>query len=210
MSTKRNEAPLIWIDCEMTGLDVHCDELIEVAVVPTDANLKPLDAGIDLAIQPSSAALEQMNDFVRNMHEASGLLEELENGFLLAEAETIVLDYIKKYVPEPGLGLLAGNSIWSDRKFLDVYMPQVTRHLHYRMLDVSSLKELARRWYPRVFVCAPQKKGGHRALADIRESIQELEYYRRTLFPSELIPRHGAYTELAAQVAADVQQNWVG
>lgn len=208
MSTKQSEAPLIWIDCEMTGLDVTRDELIEVAVVPTDANLQPLDVGIDLAVKPSPGALEQMGGFVRNMHETSGLLAELDSGYELSEAEQIVLDYIKKYVPEPGLGLLAGNSIWSDRKFLDIYMPKVTAHLHYRMLDVSSLKELTRRWYPRVFVCAPKKRGGHRALADIRESIQELEYYRRALFPGELIPRHGAYTELATQVVADVQQNW--
>ncbi len=192
----------------MTGLDVHQDELIEVAVVPTTPELEPLDQGIDLLIQPSDKALINMSDFVRKMHVRSGLLAELETGLTLKEAEIQVLEYIEKFLPEPGVGLLAGNSIWSDRKFLDAYMPQVTAHLHHRMIDVSTIKELARRWYPRVYVCAPKKCGGHRALADIRESITELQYYREALFPQDLHPAHGAYTKLATKVAESLDQAW--
>lgn len=175
--------PLVWIDCEMTGLDVNNDALIEVAVVVTDEQLNLMDSGIDILIKPPATALENMNDFVRNMHTQSGLLAELENGISLAEAEKQVLAYVKKFIPHPKKGLLAGNSIGTDKMFLDRYMPSLMGYLHYRVVDVSSVKELAKRWYHRVFEEAPEKEGGHRALADILESIQELVYYRRMLFP---------------------------
>lgn len=192
--------PLVWIDCEMTGLEPQVDELVEISVVITDSDLRPLDPGIDLIIKPSAASLAQMNDFVRNMHTESGLLEELADGLTLEEAEKQALDYIKKFIPEPNTGTLAGNSVGQDKLFLREYMPQIVDHLHYRIIDVSTLKELAKRWYPRVYACAPKKHGGHRALADILESIQELEYYRRALFPAQLEPKSGFYLELAQEV----------
>lgn len=198
--TNAVKGPLVWIDCEMTGLDPKVDELVEISVVITDSDLRPLDAGIDLIIKPSDEALEQMNDFVRDMHTTSGLLEELASGLELAEAEHIALEYIKKFVPEQNTGSLAGNSVGQDKLFLLEYMPQIVDHLHYRIIDVSTIKELAKRWYPRVYACAPKKNGGHRALADILESIQELEYYRRALFPAQLEPKSGFYLEVAKEV----------
>lgn len=184
MSEKIPARPLVWIDCEMTGLDVENDALVEVAVVITDEELNILAPGIDLLIKPSAQALENMNDFVRNMHTTSGLLAELEQGISLVEAERQVLAYVKRFVPQPKRGLLAGNSIGTDKMFLDRYMPSLMNHLHYRVVDVSSVKELAKRWYHRAFEEAPVKNGGHRALADILESIQELVYYRKVLFPA--------------------------
>lgn len=175
--------PLVWIDCEMTGLDLARDVLVEVAVVITDADLHIVDPGIDVLIAPPQEALDHMDDFVRTMHTTSGLLAALADGLPLEEAQAQVLAYITRFVPEPGTGLLAGNSVGTDKMFLEVGMPAVINHLHYRLVDVSSVKELARRWYPAAYQEAPEKHGGHRALADIRESIQELEYYRRVLFP---------------------------
>lgn len=195
------KSPLVWIDCEMTGLDPTHDELVEVAVLITDANLKVVGSGLDLVIRPSEGALNQMDDFVREMHTKSGLIDEFAQGLELSEAETQVLDYIRRYVPEPRTAQLAGNSVGQDRIFLSAYMPRVVEHLHYRIIDVSTIKELAKRWYPRVYACAPKKDGDHRALADIKESIQELEYYRRALFPAQLDPRSGAYVRIAESVA---------
>lgn len=192
--------PLVWIDCEMTGLDVENDALVEVAVVVTDEQLNILDPGLDLLIKPSAAALENMNDFVRNMHTTSGLLADLEQGISLAEAEQQVLAYVKRFVPQPKRGLLAGNSIGTDKMFLERYMPALMGHLHYRVVDVSSVKELAKRWYHRAFEEAPEKHGGHRALADILESIQELVYYRRVLFPQGEGPSREECREAAEQV----------
>ncbi|EEH63604.1 exonuclease [Gleimia coleocanis DSM 15436] len=192
--------PLVWIDCEMTGLDVEKDALVEVAVVVTDEELNLLDPGIDLLIKPSAEALANMNDFVRNMHTTSGLLDDLENGISLAEAEERVLAYVKKFVPQAKRGLLAGNSIGTDKMFLERYMPRLMGHLHYRVVDVSSIKELAKRWYHRVFEEAPEKNGGHRALADILESIQELIYYRKMLFPAGEGPSRAECREGAAEV----------
>ena len=174
---------LVWIDCEMTGLDLENDELIEVAVVVTDGELRPLDPGIDVLIKPSASALAGMNDFVREMHTKSGLLDELEQAGTLEAATSEVMTYLKRLVPESGKALLAGNSVGTDKAFLAKDMPAVIEHLHYRLIDVSSIKELARRWYPRTFFNSPEKHGGHRALADIRESIRELSYYRSVLFP---------------------------
>ena len=175
--------PLVWIDCEMTGLDLGADALIEVAVVVTDYELRPLAEGIDVLIKPSAAALEQMNDYVRTMHTSSGLLAELEDGLTMEAARKTVLDYVTSLVPEPRSAQLAGNSVGTDKAFLARDMPELIEHLHYRIVDVSSLKELAKRWYPRTFFHAPKKVGGHRALADILESIDELRYYREVLFP---------------------------
>ncbi len=199
------KTPMVWIDCEMTGLDPAVDELVEVAVIVTDSTLHPLAEGIDIVIKPSDQALAQMADFVRDMHTSSGLIEQFEHGVSLAEAERIVLEYIQALVPKPAVAQLAGNSVGQDQRFLRAYMPKVVDHLHYRIIDVSTIKELAKRWYPRVYVCAPEKNGSHRALADIRDSIVELEYYRRALFPDELMPEPGSYHGIAADVAEDAR-----
>jgi oligoribonuclease len=176
---------LVWIDCEMTGLDVGLDELVEVAVVVTDFELNVLDPGFDIVIKPSQAAFENMNEFVINMHTESALIEAIPLGVSLAEAETAVLAYVRQFVPVAGQAPLAGNTIGTDRAFLAKYMPKVDGHLHYRSVDVSSIKELSRRWFPRVYFNAPTKNGGHRALADILESIRELVYYRKAVFVQE-------------------------
>lgn len=194
--------PLVWIDCEMTGLDLGADALIEVAVVVTDYELKPLGEGIDVLIKPPAAALEQMNDFVRGMHTSSGLLEELEQGLTMDEAQTLVLDHVRSLVPTPGTAQLAGNSIGTDKSFLSRDMPELIDYLHYRVVDVSSLKELAKRWYPRTYYQSPKKNGGHRALADILESIDELRYYRRVLFPQGEGPSSEECREVAAEILA--------
>jgi oligoribonuclease len=191
---------IVWVDCEMTGLSLATDALIEIAVVVTDSELRLLDPGLDLVIAPPPGALEQMVDVVREMHVSSGLLDALPGGVGLDDAATQVLEYITSFVPEPRRAPLAGNSIATDRAFLDRDMGAVSAHLHYRMIDVSSIKELARRWYPRVYFNAPAKQGGHRALADILESIAELRYYRAALFP----PEPGPDTPTARRIAAQV------
>lgn len=183
--TKQKTDPLVWVDCEMTGLDLSVDELIEVAVIVTDFELNPLDAGIDLLIKPSPKALSQMGDFVREMHTKSGLLAELDGGLDIEEAQRQVLDYVKRYAPEAGKAPLAGNSVGTDKTFLQKQMPDFVNHLHYRIVDVSSIKELASRWFPRVYGIAPEKFGNHRALGDIQDSINELRYYRAALFPAD-------------------------
>jgi oligoribonuclease len=193
---------LVWIDCEMTGLDLANDALIEVAVLVTDYELNVLGDGIDLVIAPPPAALDQMGDFVRDMHTASGLLEELANGIPLADAEDHVLDFITAYVKEPRKAALAGNSVGTDRTFLVRDMPRVESHLHYRNVDVSSIKELVRRWYPRVYYATPAKTGNHRALADITESISELRYYRETVFVPQPGPDSTTARAAASLVAA--------
>lgn len=196
MSAAENDR-LVWIDCEMTGLDLSVDELVEVAVVITDFELRVLDPGFQIVIKPDDSALAHMNDFVTKMHESSGLLEEIPHGVSLADAEFQVLEYIQRFVPE-GKAPLAGNTIGTDRMFLARYMPRVDRWLHYRNVDVSSVKELARRWYPRAYFNAPTKDGGHRALADIRESVRELAYYRETVF----VPAPGPTSDDARNAAA--------
>lgn len=188
---------IIWVDCEMTGLDLANDALIEVAVLVTDFNLTQLGDGVDVLIKPEQAALDQMNDFVRDMHTTSGLLDELENGLTMAEAQDKVMAYISQYAPEAGKWPLGGNSVATDRAFLDRDMPQLSAHLHYRLIDVSSVKELARRWYPRAYFAAPRKDGGHRALADITESIAELRYYREAVF----VPQPGPDSRTARKIA---------
>ena len=194
---------LVWIDCEMTGLSLDVDELVEVAVVVTDSQLAPLDTGFQVVIRPSDEALAQMNDFVTEMHTTSGLLEELPRGTSLIAAQESVLAYIRQHIPESGTAPLAGNTIGTDRAFLAKYMPLVDAHLHYRNVDVSSLKELSRRWFPRVYYHAPAKNGGHRALADIFESIRELAYYRRAVLVADPGPTSDEATAASAAVVAE-------
>ncbi|MFI5492918.1 oligoribonuclease [Actinoplanes sp. NPDC051859] len=192
---------LVWIDCEMTGLDLGKDALIEVAALVTDPNLTILGEGVDLVIHADDAALDAMPDVVRDMHAKSGLTEEVRRSTVtMAEAEEAVLAYVKQFVPNPRTAPLCGNSIATDRGFLARDMPELDSFLHYRMIDVSSLKELARRWYPRVYFGQPQKGLAHRALADIRESIRELEYYRRSMF----VPLPGPDVEQARAIAAEL------
>jgi oligoribonuclease len=195
---------LVWIDCEMTGLDLEIDELVEIAVVITDFELNVLDPGLSIVIRPDASALENMSAFVRDMHTTSGLIEEIPNGKSLAEAEYEVLEYVLKYAPGTRTAPLAGNTIGTDRMFIAKFMPRLDNHLHYRNVDVSSIKELARRWFPRIYFNAPEKHGGHRALADILESIRELEYYRRAAFVGE----PGPSTEQVQTVSADVVEKW--
>jgi oligoribonuclease len=177
-----NGHKLIWIDCEMTGLDPDVDELVEIAVVITDYALTPLDDGIDAVIAASDEAMAQMGDFVRSMHEKSGLLPEIKHGISLPETEKRVVDYFTSHGLTPGACALAGNSVGTDRMFIRKYLPTVHDFLHYRNVDVSTIKELSRQWYPKVFFNQPEKNGGHRARADIFESIRELDYYRRAVF----------------------------
>jgi oligoribonuclease len=191
---------LVWIDCEMTGLDLRADALIEVALLITDAELNVVGDGVDLVIKPPPEALDTMPDVVRAMHTASGLLDELPTGITLAEAEQQLLVAVRQYIPEVRKAPLCGNSIATDRGFIARDLPELDNHLHYRMIDVSSIKELARRWYPRVYFASPAKKGGHRALADIRESIEELRYYREALF----VPQPGPDTATARLIAASI------
>ena len=189
---------LVWIDCEMTGLNPEADCLVEIAVVITDFNLNVVDEGLDLVIKPRPDSLAGMGDYVRNMHTESGLINEFDNGLELKDAETKVLDYIKKYIPTANTAPLAGNTIGTDRMFISRYMPDLDAHLHYRNIDVSTIKELSKRWFPRAYFQAPKKEGGHRALADILESVNELRYYRKAVF----VDGSGPSTE-EAQAFAD-------
>ena len=190
---------LVWVDCEMTGLDLARDALIEVAVIATDADLNPLDDGLDIVINVDDDVLDTMIPFVRDMHEASGLTEAVRASTItLGAAEDTVLDYVRSHIADPRSAPLCGNSIATDRGFLARDMPRLDDYLHYRMIDVSSIKELAKRWYPRVYQSQPAKGLAHRALADIRESIQELAYYRQTLFVTPPGP-----TQEQAQAAAE-------
>jgi oligoribonuclease len=199
-----NAEHLVWIDCEMTGLDIAIDELVEVAVVITDWELQPVHPGFSIVIKPDDAALANMGEFVTAMHRDSGLLDEIPAGVSLADAEYAVLEYILKYVPVGQQAPIAGNTIGTDRTFLAKYMPRVDSHLHYRSVDVSSIKELARRWYPRIYFNAPAKNGGHRALADILESIRELDYYRSAVF----VAPPGPTTEDVQVISAATVDKW--
>ncbi len=188
----------------MTGLDLEKDELVEIAVVITDFELVPVDAGLDVVIKPNPEALAGMSPFVTQMHTASGLIDEIPNGVSLADAEYQVMEYVLKHVPSEQKAPLAGNSIGTDRGFIAKFMPRLDAHLHYRNVDVSSIKELSRRWFPRVYFQAPEKAGGHRALADILESIRELDYYRRAAFVAD----PGPTSDEAQAVAARVVDEW--
>jgi oligoribonuclease len=189
---------IVWIDCEMTGLSLENDALIEVAALVTDFELNQLGDGVDVVIAPPAGALEQMDDFVRDMHTTSGLLEELAGGTTMEDAQEQVLAYVREWVPEPRKAPLGGNTVATDRGFLARDMAELEAHLHYRIIDVSSIKELSRRWYPRAYFSSPKKSGGHRALADIRESIAELRYYREAVF----VPQPGPDSATAKAIAA--------
>ena len=190
---------LVWIECEMTGLDIERDALIEIACLVTDGELNILDEGVDVIIKPPPEAVDQMSDVVRTMHTTSGLLEELSEGVTVDEAQEAVLGYVRQHIKEPRKVPLCGNSIATDRWFIARDMPELDNYLHYRMVDVSSIKELARRWYPRVYFASPAKRGGHRALADITESVQELRYYREAVFVPEPGPDSATAREIAAK-----------
>ena len=205
---------LVWIDCEMTGLDLAADALIEVAALVTDFDLNVLGEGVDVIVKPPAEALDQMVEFVRSMHETSGLLAALDSGTTLADAEDQVLSYIKEHCPDGSRPPLAGNTVATDRSFLARDMQALESFLHYRIVDVSSIKELSRRWFPRAYFSAPAKRGNHRALADIQESIEELRYYREAVFlpppgpdsatAKEIAARHaGSVTGLPAETPAD-------
>jgi oligoribonuclease len=192
---------LVWIDCEMTGLDLGSDLLIEVAAVVTDAELNLLGEGVDVVIGATVEDMARMPDVVREMHASSGLTDEVvASSMTMKDAEQQVLAYIKEWVPEEGKAPLCGNSIATDRGFLTRDMPELDSWLHYRMVDVSSVKELARRWYPRAYYGSPKKGGGHRALADIKESVLELRYYREAIF----VPAPGPNTDQANAIAAQL------
>ena len=192
---------LVWIDCEMTGLDLSRDALIEVAAIVTDAELNILGDGVDVVIHAPDEILDRMGDVVRDMHARSGLTEEVRKSTVtLTEAEDLIMAYVMQYASVPGSAPLAGNSIATDRGFLARDMPRLDNHLHYRMIDVSSIKELTRRWYPRTYYGQPPKGLAHRALADIKESIRELDYYRHTVF----VPGPGPDVDQAKAIAAEV------
>jgi oligoribonuclease len=192
---------LVWVDCEMTGLDLVKDALVEVAVLVTDAELNVLGEGVDVVIHADDAALGDMVEVVREMHDRSGLTEAVRASTIsVAEAEEMVMAYVTAHLPEPRTAPLCGNSIATDRSFLARDMPLFDSHLHYRMIDVSSIKELCRRWYPRTYFGQPTKGLAHRALADIRESIRELDFYRRTIF----VPPPGPDVDRAKAIAATV------
>lgn len=188
---------LVWIDCEMTGLNLEADALIEVAALVTDSELNVLGEGVDIVIKPPQEALDQMIPFVKEMHVKSGLLDTLATGVSLAEAEAEVLAYLREHCPEGSRPPLAGNSVATDRAFLSRDMTQLDEFLHYRIVDVSSIKELSRRWFPKAYFASPPKLGNHRALADIQESIEELRYYRDAVF----VPAPGPDTNHASEIA---------
>lgn len=189
----------MWVDCEMTGLDLAKDALVEIAVVVTEADLTEIDEGVSFIIRPEDIGLlESMDPVVHQMHTDSGLLTEIPHGITLAEAEAAVLDYVRQHVPEARRAPLAGSSVYVDRGFLARDMPAFDAHMHYRLIDSSTVKELSRRWYPRVYFASPEKKGNHRALGDIRESIAELRYYRDAVF----VPQPGPDTQSARATAA--------
>lgn len=199
MSAARDE--LVWIDCEMTGLDLASDKLIEIAALVTDGDLNILGEGVDVVIHADDAALSSMIEVVADMHTRSGLIDEVRASAVdVATAEAMVLDYIRKHVKQPKTAPLAGNSIATDRGFIARDMPALDSYLHYRMVDVSSIKELCRRWYPRIYFGQPTKGLAHRALADIQESIRELQFYRRTAF----VPPPGPATSDIAAAAAEL------
>ena len=196
----RSQDRIVWVDCEMTGLDLGRDALVEIAVIVTEADLTEIDEGVSMVIRPDRMdLLDSMEDVVTDMHTSSGLLAEIPHGVPLAEAEAAVLQYVKGHVPEPRRAPLAGSSVYVDRGFLARDMPALDAHLHYRLIDVSTIKELSRRWYPRTYFNAPEKKGNHRALGDIRESIAELRYYRDAV----MVAPPGPDTDSARAAAAE-------
>lgn len=195
---------LVWVDLEMTGLDVAVDEIVEIAAIVTDGDLNELDEGISHVVRPADLTrLEQMDPVVVRMHTDSGLLADIPGGIDLQQAGQLVLSYVRGHVPEPRRAPLAGSSVYVDRMFLAKGVPDLDAHLHYRLVDVSSIKEIARRWYPSAYFNAPAKTGGHRALADVRESIAELRYYRQTVFVAAPGPTRSQAREAAGNHVVD-------
>lgn len=210
MSAAGTKDRLVWVDCEMTGLSVVDDALVEIAVLVTDGDLTVLGEGVDVVIRPPAEALAQMRDVVRTMHTTSGLLDVLDAGTTLEDAQDQVMAYVRQWVPEPGRAPLAGSTIGTDRGFIARDMPVLDTHLHYRVVDVSSIKELVKRWYPRVHFNSPAKHGGHRAMADILESISELRFYREAVFVPLPGPDSDATKGIAArhELPAGVVPSW--
>jgi len=195
-ATQAPNGRMVWIDLEMTGLDPQTDEIVEIAVIVTEADLTEIDEGLSIVIKPNEAPLAAMDDVVVSMHTASGLIDEIPKGTTLSDAESRVLEYVTSHIPEPRKAPLAGSSVYVDRMFLARYMPDLDTHMHYRLVDVSSIKELTKRWYPRAYFNTPEKTGNHRALADIRESIAELRYYRDAV----MVPLPGPDTSTAKEL----------
>lgn len=192
---------VVWIDCEMTGLDIDRDGLCELAIIITDFDLKPLDPGLEIIIDPGADALEHMSDYVRNMHETSGLLPLLQDGVSVATAEKQAIEYVERFVDKGRRPVVAGNTIGMDRRFISKFLPTFDERMHYRSIDVSTIKELSRRWFPAAFYAAPEKDGGHRALADIAESIRELAYFRSTVLVEGPGPDQAASKRVANQIS---------
>ena len=192
---------IVWVDCEMTGLEVGVDEICEIAVIVTDEDLKPVHEGFQVVVKPSRKAMKNMGEFVTNMHTVSGLITEIPKGIPIKKAEQQVLDYVKQWVTEKGTAPLAGNSIGTDRMFLNRQTPEFDAFLHYRNIDVSSFKEMARRWYPKIYFQLPKKDVSHRALSDIQESIMELRYYRKVF----LVPAPGPSVKELKQAVLDLE-----
>lgn len=199
-----NEYPhLVWVDCEMTGLDTVKDVLVEIAVLVTDSDLNIIGEGVDLVIKASAEQIADMNDFVTKMHTESGLINEIPNGVQVSEAEELILKYLDSAGVVPGKSPIAGNSVYVDRIFINRDMPKLSEYLHYRTVDVSSIKELTRRWFPRVYFNSPAKTGNHRALGDIKDSIAELSFYRKTVFVDQPGPQSADIKQIAAEFNGD-------
>jgi oligoribonuclease len=191
---------LIWIDCEMTGLDTANDVLVEIAVLVTDSELNIIGEGVDVVIAATPAQISDMNEFVTKMHTDSGLIHEIPNGISTSDAESLIIKYLESAGVAPGKSPLAGNSVYVDRIFIARDMPKLSEYLHYRTVDVSSIKELARRWYPKVYFNSPAKTGNHRALGDIKDSIAELNFYRKTIFLQQPGLESADIKQIAAQI----------
>jgi oligoribonuclease len=202
-SVENTSQRLVWIDLEMTGLSLEADEIVEIAAIITEADLTELDQGISLVIKPGQKSLDNMDEYVTHMHTESGLITEIPSGITIEDAQTKVLEYITQHIPEKNKGHLAGSSVYVDRGFLAKYMPDIDQHLHYRLIDVSTIKELARRWYPKAYFNSPEKTGNHRALADIRESIAELRYYRDVMMVELPGPDSATAKSIAANHVVD-------
>jgi oligoribonuclease len=197
-----NEYPhLVWVDCEMTGLDTEKDVLVEIAVLVTDSEMNIIGEGVDVVIKASAEQITGMNDFVTKMHTESGLINEISNGVSVSEAEELILKYLESSGVAPGKSPIAGNSVYVDRIFINRDMPKLSEYLHYRTVDVSSIKELTRRWFPKVYFNSPAKTGNHRALGDIKDSIAELSFYRKTVFVDQPGPQSADIKQIAAEIA---------